>query len=92
MGATDILMLEDELEIDGVKGVSLEGTYQLSNEDYEYDILMMSNRVGIDQIIITNKKDNEEDADRKFGRILRERVRSSIVFPSFDDGKKKKEQ
>ena len=92
MGATDILMLEDEVEIDGVKGVSLEGTYQLGNDDYEYDILMMSNRVGIDQIIITNKKDNEEDADRKFGRILRERVRSSIVFPSFDDGKKKKEE
>jgi hypothetical protein len=92
MGATDILMLDDEVEINGLKGVSLEGTYNLDGEDYEYEILMMLNRVGIDQIIISNKKDDEENSDREFGRILRERVRNSIVFPSFDDGKKKKEQ
>jgi hypothetical protein len=91
MGATDILMLDDDVEINGINGVSLEGTYNLDGEDYEYEILMMLNKVGIDQIIISNKKDDEEDSDREFGRILRERVRSSIVFPSFDDGKKKKE-
>jgi hypothetical protein len=92
MGATDILMLDDEVEISGLKGVSLEGTYNLEGEDYEYEILMMLNRIGIDQIIISNKKDKEENSEREFGRLLRERVRSSIVFPSFDDGKKKEKQ
>jgi hypothetical protein len=53
---------------------------------------MMLNRIGIDQIIISNKKDKEENSEREFGRLLRERVRSSIVFPSFDDGKKKEKQ
>lgn len=92
LGATAILMLEDEVEINGVKGVSLEGTYKLDDKDYEYEILMMANKVGIDQIIISNLKDNEENRDREYGRILRERVRSSITFPSFDDGKKKEKE
>lgn len=92
MGATDILMLDDEVEINGLKGVSLEGTYNLDGQDYEYEILMMLNRIGINQIIISNKKDKEEKSEREFGRLWRERVRSSIVFPSFDDGKKKKKQ
>jgi hypothetical protein len=92
MGATDILMLDDEIEINGLKGVSLEGTYNLDGKDYEYEILMMLNRIGIDQIMISNKKDNEENPEREFGRLLRERVRNSIVFPSFDDGKKKEKQ
>lgn len=89
MGASDILMLDNEVEIDGLNGVSLDGTYQLDGDLYEYEILMISNKIGIDQIIISNKKDDEEDPDREFGRILRERVRSSISFPSFSDGKKK---
>ncbi|MEN8815350.1 MAG: hypothetical protein ABF274_00585 [Nonlabens sp.] len=92
IGATDILMLDDEIEIDGLKGVSLEGTFTLDGGDYEYEIIKVLNRVGINQVMITNKKDDEDNADREFGRILRERVRSSIVFPSFDDGKKKKGQ
>lgn len=92
MGATDILMLDNEVEINGIKGVSLEGTYKLDGDDYQYEILMMLNRIGIDQIIITNKKDDEENPEREYGRILRERVRSSIVFPSFDTGKKKEQQ
>jgi hypothetical protein len=92
IGATDILMLDDEIEIDGLKGVSLEGTFTLDGGDFEYEIIKVLNRVGINQVMITNKKDDEDNADREFGRILRERVRSSIVFPSFDDGKKKKGQ
>ena len=92
LGATDILMLEDEVEINGVKGVSLDGTYKLDDKDYQYEILMMANKVGIDQIIISNLKDDEENRDREYGRILRERVRSSITFPSFDDGKKKEKE
>ena len=92
LGATDILMLEDEVEINGVKGVSLDGTYKLDDKDYQYEILMMANKIGIDQIIISNLKDDEENRDREYGRILRERVRSSITFPSFDDGKKKEKE
>lgn len=92
IGATDILMLDDEIEIDGLKGVSLEGTFTLDGGDYEYEIIKVLNRVGINQVMITNKKDDEDDADREFGRILRQRVRSSIVFPAFNDVKKKKEQ
>jgi hypothetical protein len=92
MGATDILMLDNEVEINGIKGVSLQGTYKLDGVEYQYEILMMLNRIGIDQIIITNKKDDEENPEREYGRILRERVRSSIAFPSFDTGKKKEQQ
>jgi hypothetical protein len=77
-GATNIVMLDNELEINGNKGIELAGSLDYKGTEYEYAIMLFSKIGGLQQVSIIVEKDNEEDPVREYGRLIKDRIEQSI--------------
>jgi hypothetical protein len=77
-GATNIVMLDNELDINGNKGIELAGTLDYGGEEYEYAIILFSKIGGLQQVSIVVEKDDEDDPTREYGRLIKERIEQSI--------------
>jgi hypothetical protein len=77
-GATNIVMLDSELEINGNKGLELAGTLDYEGTEYSYAIMLFSKIGGLQQVAIIVEKDNEEDPAREYGRLIKDRIEQSI--------------
>ncbi|WP_124978905.1 hypothetical protein [Nonlabens xiamenensis] len=77
-GATNILMLDEPVEINGHKGIELAGNMEVEGDTYDYSILLFSEGGGLQQVTIVVKTVEEEDPDREYGRLTLEQIKNSI--------------
>jgi len=77
-GASNIVMLDDEVEINGNKGIELAGTLDHGGDEYQYSILLFSKMGGLQQVMIVVEQEDEEDEAREYGRMIMERIKQSI--------------
>jgi hypothetical protein len=77
-GATNILMLDEPVELDGIKGLKLEGTFDYEGRQYEYAGYLFVNGASIQQVIIGHVKDETAEADKQYGRLLQEQIIASM--------------
>ncbi len=93
-GATNIVMLDDKVEINGNKGIDLTGTFEFEGETFTYEILMFSRMGGLQMINIAVLQDDDEDPEREYGRLIKERIKQSlnIKVPAGLEPKKPKQQ
>jgi hypothetical protein len=77
-GATNILMLDEPVERDGIKGLKLEGTFDYGGRQYEYAGYLFANGASIQQVIIGHVKDETAEADKQYGRLLQEQIIASM--------------
>lgn len=77
-GASNIVMLDNELEINGNKGIELSGTLDYEGNQYQYAIMLFSKIGGLQQVSIIVEKDDEEDPAREYGRLIKDRIEQSI--------------
>lgn len=77
-GATNIVMLDNELDINGSKGIELTGTLDYEGDEYEYAIILFSKIGGLQMVTIVVEKDDEVDPAREYGRLIKERIEQSI--------------
>lgn len=93
-GASNIVMLDSEFEINGNKGIDLTGTYDFKGESYSYDILLFTKMGGLQMISISVAQDDEDDPEREYGRLIKERIKQSlnIKVPAGLEPKKPKQQ
>ncbi len=93
-GATNIVMLDNEIDINGSKGIELAGTLDYKGDEYEYAIILFSKIGGLQMVTIVVEKDDEEDSAREYGRLIKERIEQSIKIkvPAGLEPQKKPEQ
>lgn len=92
-GATNIILLDTPLEHNGMEGLEFSGSFDFEGDSFEYDMWIFTESGGLQQILVTHIKENEEDKAREFGRILKERVLKSIkISPLANDPSKKQQQ
>ncbi len=77
-GASNIVMLDNEIEINGNKGIELAGTLDHGGDEYQYVILLFAKAGGLQQVMIVVEQDDEEDEAREYGRLILERIEQSI--------------
>ncbi|MGB5983561.1 MAG: hypothetical protein WBG46_15605 [Nonlabens sp.] len=77
-GASNIVMLDDEVQINGNKGIELAGTLDHGGDEYQYSILLFSKMGGLQQVMIVVEQEDEEDEAREYGRMIMERMKQSI--------------
>jgi hypothetical protein len=93
-GATNIVMLDDKVEINGNKGVDLTGSFEFEGDKFDYEILMFARMGGLQIINIAVSQDDTEDAERQFGKLIKERIKQSlkITLPAGMEPKKPEQQ
>ncbi|MGB3591116.1 MAG: hypothetical protein WBA16_05455 [Nonlabens sp.] len=93
-GASNIVMLDNDVEINGNKGVDLTGSYDYQGTKYSYDILLFTKMGGLQMITICVEQENEDNPEREYGRLMKERIKQSlnIKVPAGLERKKTKEQ
>jgi len=77
-GATNILMLDEPVERNGIKGLKLEGSFDYDGKQYEYEGYLFANGASIQQVVIGHVKDETAVADKQYGRLLQERIIASM--------------
>jgi cytoskeletal protein RodZ len=77
-GATNILMLDEPVELNGIDGMKLEGTFEYSGDQYDYEAYLYANGAAIQQVLVGNVQDDTEEEEKQFGRLLREQIVQSI--------------
>jgi hypothetical protein len=77
-GATNILMLDEPAERNGLKGLKLEGTFDYDGKLYDYIGYMFVNGASIQQVLVGNVKDETAVADQQYGRLLSEQIMASM--------------
>lgn len=77
-GATNIVMLDKEIEHKGKKGMEFVGSFEYSGATYEYDLWLFNQYGGLQQIMVVYRDTNEEDAAREYGRLIKERIFNSL--------------
>lgn len=87
-GATNIVMLDNELEHKGMKGLEFTGTFDFDGSAYEYDLWIFNENSGMQQIFVTYLEDDEEDKSREYGRLIKERILNSIEIAKIENSKK----
>lgn len=90
-GASNILMLDEPIERNGLKGLKLEGSFDIDGREFEYEAQMFVNGASIQQILIGNLKDQTEESEKQYGRLLREQIIASMQ-PSQPQTPKKDQQ
>ncbi|BAO54917.1 hypothetical protein [Nonlabens marinus] len=79
-GATNILMLDEPAERNGLKGLKLEGSFDYDGNNFEYIGYMFVNGASVQQVIVAHKKDETEDVDKQYGRLISEQIIASMQF------------
>lgn len=87
-GATNIVMLDNELEHKGMKGIEFSGSYEYEGATYDYDYWIFNENGGMQQIFVTYLEDNQEDKTREYGRLIKERMLESIEIAKMQQPKK----
>ncbi|AZQ43073.1 hypothetical protein [Nonlabens ponticola] len=77
-GATNIVMLDEPAELQGFKGLKLEGTYEYDEQAFEYVVYLYIQGAAVQQVWIGNLKTNNDEEDKEYGRLLREQIVNSI--------------
>lgn len=77
-GAKNIVAVDDKITRNGLKGIVIKGTYEFDGEEFEFRMELFANGAAVQQILVTTAQDYEELPERKFGRLIRERVFESI--------------
>lgn len=87
-GATNIIMLDNELEHKGMKGTEFSGSFDYEGDTYDYDYWIFNESGGMQQIFVTYLEDDEEDKAREYGRLIKERILESVEIAKVDKPKK----
>jgi len=87
-GATNIIMLDKDLEHKGMKGIEFSGTFDYEGGKYEYDYLIFNESGGMQQVFVTYVQDDEEDKTREYGRLIKERILESVEIAKVQKPKK----
>lgn len=90
-GATNILMLDEAVERNGIDGLKLEGTFDYDGKSFEYVGFMFGNGPSIQQIIVANVKDETDEEDKQYGRLLSEEIIASMQLKKPQTPKKDQE-
>ncbi len=92
-GATNIILFDSPLEHDGMEGLEFSGSFDFEGDSFDYDMWIFTESGGMQQILVTHIKENEEDPAREFGRLIKERVLQSIKINKLaNDPSKQKQQ
>lgn len=92
-GATNIILFDSPLEHDGMEGLEFSGSFDFEGDSFDYDMWIFTESGGMQQILVTHIKENEEDKGREFGRLIKERVLQSIKINKLaNDPSKQKQQ
>jgi hypothetical protein len=79
-GATNILMLDEPTERNGLEGLKLEGTLDYNGELYEYIGYMFVNGGSVQQVVVGHVKDETAEQDKQYGRLVSEQIIASMQF------------
>ncbi|SCY32241.1 hypothetical protein SAMN05192588_2249 [Nonlabens sp. Hel1_33_55] len=78
-GATNILMLDEPIERNGLKGIKLNGTFESDGDTYDYEAQVYVNGGSIQQILVAVVQDDAGlEPEKEYGRLLKEQIISSI--------------
>jgi len=91
-GATNIVMLDNELEHKGMKGIEFKGSFDYEGTAYEYDFWIFNESGGMQQIFVTYIEEDEEDKTREYGRLIKERILESVEIDKVQQPKKQSAQ
>ncbi|MGJ8683095.1 MAG: hypothetical protein ACSHWW_00630 [Nonlabens sp.] len=87
-GATNIIMLDKELEHKGMKGIEFSGNFEYEGNKYDYDYWIFNENSGMQQVFVTYLQDDEEDKSREYGRLIKERILESVEIAKIEKPKK----